>query len=56
MKKTNLMIVEMRSDRDRLESNRTPIFRADVMGDKVTEGLIEREKGSQFWKVVWEDL
>jgi hypothetical protein len=37
------MIVEMRSDRDRLESNRTPRFRADVTGDKVTEGLIERE-------------
>jgi hypothetical protein len=34
---------EMRSDRNRLESNRTPRFRADVTGDKVTEGVIERE-------------
>jgi hypothetical protein len=47
---------EMRSDRDRLESNRTPRFRADETGDKVTEGVTEREKGSQFWKVFWEDL
>ena len=37
------MMEEMRSDRDRLESNRTPRFRADVTGDKVTEGVIERE-------------
>jgi hypothetical protein len=38
------MMEEMRSDRDRLESNITvPRFRADVTGDKVTEGVIERE-------------
>jgi hypothetical protein len=37
------MMEEMRSDRDRLESNRTPRFRADETGDKVTEGVIERE-------------
>jgi hypothetical protein len=37
------MMEEMRSDRDRYESNRTPRFRADKTGDKVTEGVIERE-------------
>jgi hypothetical protein len=37
------MMEEMRSDRDRLESNRTPRIRADEMGDKVTEGVMERE-------------
>jgi hypothetical protein len=37
------MMEEMWSDRDRLESNRTPRFRADETGDKVTEGVIERE-------------
>jgi hypothetical protein len=39
---------EMRSDRDRLESNRTPRFRADETGDKVTEGVVEREGFSIF--------
>jgi hypothetical protein len=37
------MMEETRSDRDRLESNRIPRFRADVTGGKVTEGVIERE-------------
>jgi hypothetical protein len=37
------MMEEMRSDRDILESNRTPRFRADEMGDEVTEGVIEKE-------------
>jgi hypothetical protein len=37
------MMEEMRSDRDRLESNRTPRFRADVTGGKVIEGVTERE-------------
>jgi hypothetical protein len=36
------MMEEMRSDRDRLESNKTPIFRADETGDKVTEAVMER--------------
>jgi hypothetical protein len=35
---------EMRSDRDRLESNRTPRFRADETGDMTTVGVIEREE------------
>jgi hypothetical protein len=34
---------EMRSDRDRLESNRTSRFLADETSDKVTEGVMERE-------------
>jgi hypothetical protein len=49
----------MRSDRDRLESDKISRFRADETGDKVTElrsHRERREKGSQFWKVVWEDL
>jgi hypothetical protein len=37
------MMKDMRSDTDRLQSNRTPRFRADVTRDKVTEGVIERE-------------
>jgi hypothetical protein len=42
------MMEEMRSDRDGLESNRTPRFRVDEMGDKVTEGVMEREGFSIF--------
>jgi hypothetical protein len=30
-------------DRDRLESNRTPRFRADETGDEVTVGVMKRE-------------
>jgi hypothetical protein len=33
----------MRSDKDRLESNRTPRFRAEETGDKVTARVMERE-------------
>jgi hypothetical protein len=46
MKREDLMMEEMGSDRDRLDSNRTPRFRADEMGDKVTEGVMEREEFS----------
>jgi hypothetical protein len=38
------MMEEMRSDRDRLKSNRTPRFLADETSDKVTEGVIETEE------------
>jgi hypothetical protein len=31
----------MRSDRHRLESNRTPRLQADETGDKTTEGVME---------------
>jgi hypothetical protein len=37
------MMEEMRSDRDRLESNITPRFRADKTVDMVTEGIMESE-------------
>jgi len=37
------MMEEMRSDRDRLESNRTPRLPADETGDKTTVGVIEIE-------------
>jgi hypothetical protein len=36
----------MRSDSDRLESNRTPRFRAHETGDMVTDGIMEREEFS----------
>jgi hypothetical protein len=48
MKRRDLMMEEMQSDRDRLESNRTPRFRVDETGDKVTEGVMEREGFSIF--------
>ena len=37
------MMDEMRSDKDRLESNRTPKLRADETGDMVTVEVIDRE-------------
>jgi hypothetical protein len=37
------MMEEMWSDRDRLESNRTPRFRTDETGVSMTVGVIERE-------------
>jgi hypothetical protein len=51
LKKRDLTMEEMRSDRDRLESNRTTRFQADVTGDNVTEGVIEREGFSIFGKL-----
>jgi hypothetical protein len=43
MKRQDLMMEEMWSDRDRLESNRTPKLRADETGDKTTVGVMEIE-------------
>jgi hypothetical protein len=46
---------EMWSDKDRLESYRTSKLRADETGDKTTVAVMEIE-GSQFWRIVCEDL